>query len=184
MNKTNNRRNQKSVEAIWKAYLNLVISRSEISSITVSDICKKAQINRTTFYAHYLDIDDLLASIYDWMMNEYLSVFSEEIENGRHSYDFQKLFRHIYENQIFYKIYFKLGFDFRNTFLNNTSSSEFTNDYFKDLSHVEYHIEFFSAGITAIIRKWLDSGCKEAPETMGKILEEEYHRTVFEKGTI
>ena len=180
MNKTNNKRNQKSEDAIRKAYLNLVVSRNDPETITVSDICKKAGINRTTFYAHYLDINDLLTSIYDWMMQEFLNVFNEEIENNHHSFDFLKLFRNIKENQIFYKLYFKLGFDFKQIFLKNGESFDIAGSYFKDMSHVDYHVEFFSAGITAMIQKWLDSGCKESPETMGKILEEEYHKTIFE----
>ena len=176
MNTVNNARNRKTEDDIRKAYLNLVISRSDVSSITVSDICKKAGINRTTFYAHYLDIDDMKDSICDWMMNEFLSVFSEEIAARTHSYDFLKLFRNIYENQIFYRIYFKLGFDFRKTFLDNGSSAAMSGGFSKYTDNIDYHIEFFSAGITAIVRKWLDGGCHETPEAMAKVIYDEYSR--------
>lgn len=176
MNKTNNKRNQKSEDAIRKAYLNLVISRDEISSITVSDVCKRAGINRTTFYAHYIDMDDLIDSIYEWMMREFLNIFTDEIESEHHSFDFLKLFRNIKENQIFYRLYFKLGFDFKQIFLKNGESFDIAGSYFKDTSHVDYHVEFFSAGITAIIKKWLNSGCQEEPEVIGKILQEEYQK--------
>lgn len=176
MNKANNAKNQKSKDLIRKAYLNLVISRNDISSITVSDVCKKAGINRTTFYAHYMDIDDLVDSIYDWMMNEFLNVFTDEIESEKHSFDFLKLFRNIKENQIFYRLYFKLGFDFKQIFLKNGESFDIAGSYFKDTSHVDYHVEFFSAGITAIIQKWLAGGCEESPETIAQILVDEYQK--------
>ena len=176
MNKKNNIRNRQSEEAIQKAYLALVIARNDISGITVSDICKKAGVNRTTFYSHYMDIDDLIQSIYEWMMNEFLGVFSDEVEKGRHSFDFLKLFENIKENQIFYKLYFKLGFDFKSVFLKSGSSIDVAHLFFKDTRYVDYHVEFFAAGITAVIRKWLDGGCKESPETMGRILVEEYQR--------
>ena len=178
MNKTNNKRTTQSKTAIQRAYLNLVISRSDINTITVSDICKKAKINRTTFYAHYFDINDLIDSIQEWMINEFLNVFKEEVSNKKHSFDFEKLFRNIKDNQIFYKIYFKLGFDFKKTFTENgaNTSLDIGRLFYKDTKHIDYHIEFFSAGITAIIKKWLDSGCKESPHTMGLILVNEYRK--------
>lgn len=40
--------------------------------------------------------------------------------------------------------------------------------------HIEYHIEFFRNGINAIIKMWLESGCKESPEEMAEILKSEY----------
>lgn len=178
MNKTNNKRTTQSKIAIQRAYLNLVVSRNDIDTITVSDICKKAKINRTTFYAHYLDINDLIESIREWMINEFLNVFNEEKTNEKHSFDFEKLFKNIKENQIFYKIYFKLGFDFKKTFVENgaNSSLDIGSLFYKDTKHIDYHIEFFSAGITAIIKKWLDDRCKESPHTMGQILVEEYQK--------
>lgn len=175
MNKANNVRNQQSKAAIQRAYLNLVVARNDISTITVSDICKKAGINRTTFYAHYLDIDDLISSIYEWMLQEFLNVFKEEMESGHHSYDFSKLFHNINENQLFYRIYFKLGFDFRKAFLEN-GAAQVANQFYRDTKYLDYHVEFFAAGITALIRKWLDGGCKESPETIGRILQEEYQK--------
>ena len=114
MNKINNQRRKDTISRIQKAYMNLVAARSGIDGITVSDICKKAAINRTTFYAIYNDISDLKEDIRNWMMNEFLSVYQEEASQMRHSFDFAKLFRSIKENQVFYKMYFKLGFDFKN----------------------------------------------------------------------
>ena len=175
MNKNNNARNRQSITAIQRAYMHLVVSRDDISSITVSDICKKAGINRTTFYAHYLDISDLKEAIYEWMLKEFLNVFKEETSTLQHSYDFGKLFRHISENQLFYRIYFKLGFDFKNLFIEH-GAARVASQFYPDTSHLDYHIEFFAAGITAIIRKWLDSGCQESPDTIGRILREEYQK--------
>ena len=40
--------------------------------------------------------------------------------------------------------------------------------------NIDYHIEFFRAGLNAIIKKWLNNGCKESPEEMSDILQNEY----------
>ena len=176
MNTVNNSRRQNTILSIQKAYMDLCISRSDISTITVSDICKKAQINRTTFYSIYLDIDDLRNAIEEYMMNEFLyNFFKEETESVAHSMDFGKLFRSIKENQIFYKLYFKLGFDFSKTFLQNGSDDLWRN-YFTNKEDLDYHIAFFSAGITAIIQKWLEEGCEGEPERMSRIIRDEYQK--------
>lgn len=39
---------------------------------------------------------------------------------------------------------------------------------------VEYHMEFFKAGITQTIKLWLKNGCKESPEDMYEIIKSEY----------
>ena len=175
MNTANNKRRQQTVADIRRAYLNLAAARPDPKTITVSDICKKAGINRTTFYAIYFDIDNLLEDIYALMRDQFLSVFSEETRTGQHSFDFNRLFYSIKENPIFYKLYFKLGFDFSAEFLEK-DSSDIINRYFPDSGHIDYHIAFFSAGINAIIKKWMAEGCPGEPEEMGKILAEEYQK--------
>lgn len=176
MNKVNNQRRKDTISRIQKAYMNLATIRNDIDSITVSDVCKKAQINRTTFYSIYDDIGDLKKDIEKWMMNEFLSVYQEEASAMQHSFDFDKLFRSIKENQVFYKMYFKLGFDFKNSFIEN-EPAQIRQHYFADESALAYHIEFFAAGITAIVQKWLAEGCPGKPERMSQILYDEYHRS-------
>ena len=40
--------------------------------------------------------------------------------------------------------------------------------------YIEYHIEFFGNGLNAVIRKWLENDCREAPEEIYSIIQEEY----------
>lgn len=48
----------KSKEALFDTLLNLLKSNN-FDSITVSQLCKEARVNRSTFYAHYTNIDEL-----------------------------------------------------------------------------------------------------------------------------
>ena len=176
MNTENNSRRKNTILKIQRAYMDLCISRSDINTITVSDICKKGGVNRTTFYSIYFDIADLKDAIEDYMMDEFLhTFFKEEVDNVTHSMNFTKLFTSIKENQIFYRLYFKMGFDFKKTFLEN-EPSEMWRQYFRDNADLPYHIEFFAGGITAMIKKWLSEGCPGEPERMGRILVEEYNK--------
>ena len=62
MNTPNNRRKRESREKIEKVFVEF-IQNKEINEISVTDICKKTNLNRSTFYANYLDIYDLADKI-------------------------------------------------------------------------------------------------------------------------
>ena len=46
--------------------------------ITVSEICSKAGVNRSTFYLHYETIGDLLEETTRYLLNDYWTYFEEE----------------------------------------------------------------------------------------------------------
>ena len=58
MNVKNNRRRRESIERIEKAFIELLQTR-ELNEISVSDLCKICELNRSTFYANYVDLYDL-----------------------------------------------------------------------------------------------------------------------------
>ena len=95
-----------------------------------------------------------------------LSFNSKQDANG-----YLNMFKQIKENQIFFKTYFKLeDISISPITQHNTEMAEkyYNNEY------IDYHIEFFRAGLNAIIKKWLNTGCKESPEEMSNILISEY----------
>lgn len=173
MNKPNNKRKKQSQEKIEKVFVQL-IQEKEINEISVTDICKITNLNRSTFYANYVDIYDLANRIKEKLEKEVDMLYQEEREKKQNSHNFLKLFQNIKENQIFYKTYFKLNMD------KNTKISQFEYDIhlakqiYND-KHIEYHLEFFKAGFNAIIKKWLFNGCIETPEEMNNIIISEYN---------
>lgn len=170
MNTPNNRRRRQSVERIEKVFIDLLQTK-ELNEISVSDICKRAGLNRTTFYANYTDIYGLADSIRDKLENEVSEVYQEEINTGFNSNDYLKLFKHIKANQLFYKTYFKLGYD--NNYRIITYDVNLAQEHFQN-RFIEYHIEFFKVGITKIIKMWIENGCQESPEDMFEIIKSEY----------
>ena len=83
-----------SVEKIERTFIQL-IQKKNIEEISVSMICEIAGLNRSTFYANYIDIYDLVDKIKDKMINEFFNVYLEECKEEKHSYNFLKLFHHI-----------------------------------------------------------------------------------------
>ena len=169
MNVENNKRKKSSMEKIEKIFLQL-IQKKNIEEISVSTICEKANLNRSTFYANYIDIYDLAEKIKKDMEIEFaefqISMNSKTDEKG-----YLNMFRHIKENQIFFKTYFKL--ESISMSLPTQHHVELAEKYY-DNKFIDYHIEFFRAGLNAVIKKWLNGGCKETPEEINEIISTEY----------
>lgn len=171
MNTKNNKRRRESIAAIESAFVTLLQER-ELKDISVTDICKATGLNRSTFYANYADIHDLADKLRQHMEADFSRHFHTDSQNAYAGSDGAlRMFRHIYENQIFYKTYFKLGYDKSNPVLlydHTRAEQDFHGQ------HIDYHIEFFRAGLNAIILRWLHGGCRETPEEMTDILKTEY----------
>lgn len=170
MNTKNNRRRRQSVERIEKVFIELLQTK-ELHEITVSDICKRCELNRSTFYANFVDIYELADKVREHLEGEVNRLYEAEETQKFNSNDYLRLFRHIKENQIFYRTYFKLGYD--NQFKLKYYDTHQAKQYF-DNQHIEYHIEFFRSGFNAIVKMWLTGGCKETPEEMDWIIRSEY----------
>ena len=168
MNTKNNRRRRESVEKIERAFVEL-LQEKELKEVTVSDICKLTGLNRSTFYANFPDIYDLADKLRIKLESDFSDLFRND--DDRESSGAVKMFRHIRDNQLFYKTYFKLGYDKQHTTLiydTVRAQQDFDNRY------IEYHIAFFRSGINAIIKMWLAGGCQETPEEMAGIIAAEY----------
>ena len=78
-------RNQKFIKTknkIEKAFIELIDEKG-FEQVSVSDICDKAGLNRTTFYTHYFNINDLLEKLENEKMMELTNRFTDkELKNN------------------------------------------------------------------------------------------------------
>ncbi len=170
MNTVNNKRRKASCQKIEKAFMGL-LQTEQLDQISVSRLCQITGLNRTTFYANYLDIYDLADKLREQMEANFHDLYKEEITIGFNSNNYLKLFRNIYENQLFYKTYLKLGYNRQFGLLQY--DTQLAEKHFHG-RFIEYHCEFFRAGITRIIEMWLAGGCQQTPEEMNEIVGSEY----------
>ena len=169
MNTKNNKRRKESQQKIESAFIELLQTR-EINKITVSDVIKNTDLNRSTFYANYTDIFDLADKVRVQFENDFSSLFADyDYFNERSGA--LKFFSHVKENQKFYKTYFKLCYDEKH-FLNTYDPARARKENID--KNLKYHIEFFRNGFNAILKMWLANDCKESPEEMTEILQSEY----------
>lgn len=170
MNTKNNKRKRESMQKIEQVLIEFLQTK-ELNQISVSDICKKADLNRSTFYANYVDIYELADTIREKLEAEVSELYKDEITEGFNSNNYLVLFQHIKENQIFYRTYFKLGYDEKYKIWQydyNLAKKHFGDRF------IEYHMEFFKSGLNRIIKIWLQNGCKETLEEMFEIIKSEY----------
>lgn len=169
MNIKNNKRRRESQEKLEKAFIEL-LQTHQVKDITVSDLIKVAGLNRSTFYANYLDIFDLADKTREKLEREFSNLFADyDYFNERSGA--LKMFRHIKENQLFYQTYFKLCYDDKHL-ISICDPRRVEQEHVAE--NLKYHIEFFRNGLNAIIKLWLADGCKESPEEMAEVLKQEY----------
>lgn len=61
---------------IEKIFLEMLVEKPVIK-ITVTELCQRAQINRATFYKHYLDVPDLLEKLEQRLFEQIRTAFSD-----------------------------------------------------------------------------------------------------------
>ncbi|GKU78418.1 TetR/AcrR family transcriptional regulator [Paenibacillus sp. L3-i20] len=111
-NHTVDRRIKRTRQFIKDALIRLMSEKS-YAAITIQDITECANINRSTFYYHYLDKEDLLQICMDEMLLKAVRETTEEeaIKNMKKTYDnydpltfYIRMFEHIGQNANFYRV--------------------------------------------------------------------------------
>lgn len=173
------RRIRKTKDVLKKSLIALMGEKS-INSITVKELCEKADINRGTFYLHYKDVFHMLEEIEKELYEEFQDmILSHEISPDKIETKpiLEDIFTFIAQNSdfcmvvlcergdmVFVKkivsiIYEKGYSDWSNIFKKN--DKELFNKYYS----------FILYGAIGLIDYWLKNGLKESPEYMAMLTE-------------
>jgi len=94
------RRRQRTRQAVSQALIAL-IQEKRYAAITVQDICDRANVGRSTFYAHYQDKDDLLTSNFQQVIESLGQPLA--YREGQLVFPIAPLFEHVQGHQHLYK---------------------------------------------------------------------------------
>lgn len=141
MNVANNKRRQDTLQKIEDVFVTLLQEKS-LHEVEVSELCKLAQIDRSTFYAHYEDVS-ALANTFSEKTEEFVLVQPHGEE------DYSWIFACIKEHPQRFTAYFKLGI------------REVKADY-KTL--------FLRSAVHGVAKLWFENGCIESAEKMGNLI--------------
>ena len=175
MNTKNNQRAKETNERIVRAVFHAMTQEHKsIARITVREVCQRAEINRSTFYAHFQDVYDVMEQVEKTMAKGLTERFLTTLDQGGTLAEcFISLFDYIQEYRGFYRVYFQES--------NQTGvigiAWELVQDRMKDITFLDfgyrseeemaYHREFALYGMTAMIRHWIiERDCQESPREM------------------
>ncbi len=95
------RRLKRSQRLLGNALIALMQDK-RYSDITVQDIIDRADVCRTTFYAHYQDKEDLLIRCLENVLENFIHHFDSG-DDGQAFLSTAEFFRHVKEHQVLYK---------------------------------------------------------------------------------
>ena len=166
-----------------------LIEEKGFESITVKDITMKAKINRGTFYAHYQDKFDLMTKCQEEIMQGMSDIAKQNIpdviaELGTASplnkpfTVFVSIFEYLNVNSEFMKAALgpkgDLSFQTKiKDFMLKTLFENDQNSLIKEenlLVPGHFLISYIASAHIGVIQQWLDSGRKESPQEMARIL--------------
>ncbi|MDO4635510.1 MAG: TetR/AcrR family transcriptional regulator [Streptococcus sp.] len=165
-----------STKQYIKESITQLLKERDLDTITVTMICKKAGINRGTFYLHYIDKYDMI----DKLKEERLAALYDIVKNKSNALQYHtidKVLNYIYTEFDFisaistskYIDYKQAIFDFVEAILNTVPNLE------EILSH-RYPIPFDYAkivhisSIQSLIISWIEKGGIETPDEMANII--------------
>ncbi len=174
MNTKDNRRAKTTCEKIIRAVFETMVNENKpVERITVREICEKTGINRSTFYAHYRDVYDVVEKVERTMANGLTKSFLQKLDSGGDlESGFLLLFEYVKKHREFYRLYFgsfrqagviDVSWDLLQDRLKGLSYEHFG---YQSQTEMEYHKEFFLFGMTAMLRHWVDRDCEESPEDL------------------
>lgn len=170
------------------AFLEL-LEQKDFEYITIKEICKRAGVNRSTFYLHYETISDLLSESVEYINRhflDYMKINSVDFMSKLNDCPIEELNLITPEYLIPYLSYIKEHKSIFKTSVKNASVLNLDKSYSLMFEHIfnpimnrfkilqerrNYIMSFYISGLMAIISKWLKSDCKESVENLIAIIE-------------
>lgn len=162
MNTKNNQRTRLSKLLFKNALMDLLKEKGSVAKISVRELCDRAELNRSTFYAHYNEPNDLLMEIETELLDateEHLKKIGEENDAGAHKYILSFL-QYIKQNDKQFRTLLIDSADpeFRSRFMQQ-SIIQFVENLRIELSKEleQYIFSYILNGSTGIIIQWIRS---------------------------
>lgn len=162
----------------------LLLEKKDYEFITVTEICKKAGVNRSTFYLHYLSIDDLLYETLEMINKRFHNTFNNKtIDINKATKNSLFLINDDYlipylnfikQNKKIYKLIHEKPYIFKKqiTFekMYEQLFSKILDIYQVPLDEQEYIFSYYSLGLVAVIQKWIEKDCIDDVNKIANIM--------------
>lgn len=168
MNKADNIRSRKTQQRMEEVYLELLAAEPD-RQVSVKQICRCANVNRSTFYTHYTDVFDLQKRIEERISAEVSAIFKDK-GYGEHRMTrdrFAVLIEYTRQHHLFYRAWYMSGRVDEPSVVDMVMSSQISEEErFKRI--------FYRSGTMAIIKDWVIRGCQESNDLILSVLSDIY----------
>ena len=177
--KLEDRRVRRTKQLIKQSLIELMHEKP-FKDITVKDITERADLNRGTFYLHYVDIYDLLSKIED----ETLQAIEEMMLDYRCKINMpscyellDELFSYIEDNRDLFEVLLHSQsegiFLSKLQYLIKTMGLDLMNMIYKDTSrpHYCYFLSFVLNGVLGVTEQWFNNGMDMSSTEMATMID-------------
>lgn len=173
---------RRSRRMIEEAYLSLM-QEKDIQKITVTDIVKRADLNRGTFYAHYENAQAVLFEIENKIIGKMIE-FLREVSTENFFHDplplLFKVADYLEENSELFRFFLgsrgseQFATKLKDIFVNQLKNSSEVPDSIKNTSQFIIRVNFFAGGVINMYQVWfrgnLSQSLKEVSIGIGDII--------------
>ena len=167
-----------------------LLEKKEFAYITVSEICRAAGVNRSTFYLHYETVGDLLEETTRYLLDDFVSYFSVDPQATVARFRDCDLAQLNFITDEYLHPYLRYIRDHRRVFavaLSNIGHFGFEGVYKRlythifepilarfhyPLEHRPYVMLFYMNGVNAVVSEWLKNDCRLTIEEVSAIIHE------------
>ncbi|AGX42922.1 TetR/AcrR family transcriptional regulator [Clostridium saccharobutylicum] len=173
------RRVRKTKDALTSCLIKLM-SEKEFSNITVSELTKLADVNRSTFYNYYKDIFDMIEQMENEVFHDFIKAFHKlNLEIGKYTYGsilsfYTFMFEYIQNNSDISKILISrnCAHSFMEKFKRTIMAAD--NPFNESIPEIQIYFfrTFIISGTVGVIHQWLNDGLKIPYKDMAIIMTE------------
>lgn len=179
---------RRTYKFLWEALMSLM-AESEFESITVTDICERAMVHRTTFYKHY---EDKYGLLYHGMHDELTSLFASlnlpldkpaEVKDASNVVaHLVIMFEHVRAHERFYRLMLcgdgvgKFYTLWRKSLADHLEQL-FRNNLLWEGKRVSVPVDLraqlHAGALVSVIAWWLENDCRNTPDELSQYVWQE-----------
>ncbi len=167
----------RKTKAQLRAGLTKLMREKSVKEITVKELVDEVDINRSTFYLHYADINQLLDSLEQELLSDIMNVINNHSISSLDETSFpfiQDIFTILAENMDLCCALLGPNGDIAFVHqIENLISEQyfkvFRESFSEQIIDIRYFHAFCLTGCVGLIKTWLTNGAKESPEHMANL---------------
>lgn len=169
----NDRRSQRTHQALGDALFELMKERG-YETLSIKDIIERANVGRSTFYAHYADKEELFVSQMDQVIESLHQDVPHHDSEGNPYFPSLGLFQHLGEQWKLYKILsWEGGIDLLARQLQKSISDQIEEHFVAGGQEFEAPVpviaNFLAGSFISTLKWWLDNKMIYPPEQINEI---------------